>query len=121
MWLQAYDLETYSNTEVIAIDQDPLGIQGTVIWQNCDTYSGVPPCQQIWARPLADGSYALCAVNFDVVEANINCDETCLGAIGMSSASVRDVWAHEELGVFSNLNITIGENGASRTFRLYSA
>jgi hypothetical protein len=79
----------------------------------------VPPCQQIWARPLADGSFAVCAVNFDVVEANINCDETCLGSMNMTSASVRDVWAHEELGVFSNVNITIGANGASRTFRFY--
>ena len=40
---------------------------------------------------------------------------------GMTSGSVRDVWAHEELGVFSNLNITLAANGAGRTFRIYSA
>ena len=119
--MQAWDLETYTNTEVVVIDQDPLGVQGTVIWQNCNSFSGVPPCQQIWARPLADGSWGVCAINYDTVEANIYCDATCFGAMGMSSGSVRDVWAHEELGVFSNLNITIGANGASRSFRIYNA
>jgi len=29
------DLETYLNDEVIAIDQDPLGKQGVVVWSNC--------------------------------------------------------------------------------------
>ena len=104
---------------MIAVDQDSLGIQGQVIWENCLSYSGVPACQQIWGRPLADGSWSICAVNYDVVEANIFCDEACFSAMGMTSGSVRDVWAHEELGVFSNLNITIGENGASRMFRVY--
>jgi len=119
--MSGYDLETYTNTEIIAVDQDPLGIQSTVIWENCQNFTGIPACQQIWAKLLSDGSYALCAVNYDVVEAYINCDETCFGAIGMTAASVRDQWAHEELGVFTNLNITIGANGASRSFRVYSA
>ena len=39
----------------------------------------------------------------------------------MNSGAVRDVWAHEELGVFSNLNITIAANGASRSFRIYKS
>ena len=45
--MQDWDYETYTNTEVVAIDQDPLGVQGTVIWENCQSYSGVPPCQQV--------------------------------------------------------------------------
>ena len=44
---QAFDLETYTNSEVVAIDQDTLGVQGQVIWENCQTLSGVPPCQQV--------------------------------------------------------------------------
>ena len=32
-----YDLQTYTNREVIEIDQDPLGIQGQVVWTNCPT------------------------------------------------------------------------------------
>lgn len=32
------DLETYTNTEVIAIDQDPLGVQGQPVWSNCPRF-----------------------------------------------------------------------------------
>ena len=32
--LSPWDLETYSNSEVIVVDQDPLGRQGYVIWQS---------------------------------------------------------------------------------------
>jgi alpha-galactosidase len=32
------DLATYSNEEVIAVNQDPLGRQGAVIWSNCPAF-----------------------------------------------------------------------------------
>ena len=70
---------------------------------------------------MQDGSWALCAVNFDVVPVSINCDASCLTSMGLGSVAVRDLWLHQELGVYTNLNITIGANGASRTFRLYNA
>jgi len=119
--MSAWDLETYTNTEILAVDQDPLGIQGWPIWENCQEFDDVPACQQIWARPLVGGAWAMIAINYDVVEAYISCDERCFASMGFASANVRDQWAHEELGVFTNLNITIGANGASRSFRVYSA
>lgn len=90
--LSAFDLETYTNREVIAVNQDVLGLQGVVVWQNCplgehvhdkilraprlrrergvappgSTDAGVasvPGCQQIWAKVLSDG-VALAFVNF---------------------------------------------------------
>eukprot|EP00397_Hematodinium_sp_SG-2012_P045760 GEMP01051505.1.p1 GENE.GEMP01051505.1~~GEMP01051505.1.p1 ORF type:complete len:368 (+),score=83.16 GEMP01051505.1:390-1493(+) len=33
--LSPWDVETFTNEKVIAIDQDPLGKQGRVLWQNC--------------------------------------------------------------------------------------
>jgi len=33
--LSDFDLETYTNADVIAIDQDPLGIQGRILWEDC--------------------------------------------------------------------------------------
>ena len=46
----------YTNTRVLAINQDTLGIQGQRILQ--DEESG-----QVWSKPLADGSYAVVFVN----------------------------------------------------------
>jgi len=31
----ASNLNVYKNTEVIAMDQDPLGIQGSILWEDC--------------------------------------------------------------------------------------
>lgn len=36
---KSFDLETYTNTEVIAIDQDKLGIQGRVVASTCDPFT----------------------------------------------------------------------------------
>ena len=64
--LSQYDLETYSNKEIIAVDQDPLGLQGQIVWENCPPrprsniqrrwpLPPIPSCQQVWARSLQDG------------------------------------------------------------------
>ena len=103
---------------MIAVNQDVLGIQGTVLWQNCKTYADISACQQIWGRPLADGSWAMCAVNYDVLPATITCDGGCFGAMGMLSGAVRDLWAHQDIGNFSTLPIAIGGDGGSRMFRV---
>mmetsp|Transcript_621 Transcript_621/g.2125 ORF Transcript_621/g.2125 Transcript_621/m.2125 type:complete len:472 (+) Transcript_621:15-1430(+) len=42
------DFETYSNEEVIAINQDPLGVQGTVVWSNCPPFE---PRDNWWMSP----------------------------------------------------------------------
>ena len=129
MAMQEFDLETYTNSEVIAVDQDALGIQGKVIWENChlslddvidhpiEEDADVPTCQQIWARPLSNGSYAVVFLNYDVIlPAQIPCGVDCFGALGMQSASVRDLWAHEDLGVFSEMTVSANANGGSQMF-----
>ena len=89
--MEGWDLETYSNTEVIAIDQDPLGSQGQVIYQACTPGAGVegagvgggpptPPCQQIWLKPLHDGAYALAFANFTFVNSDSTGTATSDGA-----------------------------------------
>jgi hypothetical protein len=133
--LQSYDLQTYTNTEVIAIDQDPLGIQGQVIWENCPSttledlmahpvtnYEDIPACQQIWARPLADGSWGVAFVNYDSNNnSTVTCDQGCFGSMNLTSATVRDLWAHETLGQFTTFSAEVDVNGGSRTFRFIPA
>ena len=48
-------LATITNKEVIAIDQDPLGIQGLRLKKDGDL--------QYWFKPLSDGDWAFCIVN----------------------------------------------------------
>lgn len=101
-----FDLETYTNAEVIAIDQDPLGKQGKPIVSNCpptdlewaaayaDTHNttalgrslAVPSCQQVWAKPLASGAVAVNMINFASTSATISCGADCLKAAGLSGS-----------------------------------
>jgi alpha-galactosidase len=83
--------EILANTEVIAVDQDPLGVQGRVV---LDRGYGV----QVWAKPLADGAVAVALFNQrdDALDASVSWRE-----IGLEpgSAAVRDLWAHGDSGV----------------------
>jgi alpha-galactosidase len=80
-----------TNRDVIAIDQDRLGKQADRI--------RAEGTQEIWARPLADGSKAIGIFNrFDWPQTiEINFRE--LGFKG--SVKVRDVWAAKDLGTLS--------------------
>jgi alpha-galactosidase len=75
-----------SNGEVIAVDQDPAGVQGTLV-----ASSGQG---QVWVRALGDGSRAVALLNRGSSSLRIR---TSAGAIGMPAAArylVRDLWRH---------------------------
>lgn len=80
-----------TNAEVIAVDQDPLGIQGRVV---LDRGYGI----QLWAKPLEGGAVAVTILNQrpDSMDAYIRWDDVGLQP---GPASVRDLWAHRDLGV----------------------
>jgi alpha-galactosidase len=82
------------NKEVIAVDQDSLGVQGLVV-QN------YPPELQVWAKPLKDGSVAVVLFNRASVPTNMTAS---LGRVGIHtrSATVRDLWAHKDMGTVEN-------------------
>ncbi len=76
------------NKDVIAIDQDPMGAEATRIAKNGD--------QEIWARPLAKGAYAVGLFNRGTDPANISVKWSDIKVTG--KPKVRDLWAHEDLG-----------------------
>ncbi len=82
------------NREVIAVDQDSLGVQGMVV-------QDYPPELQVWAKPLQDGSVAVVLFNRASVPSRITAN---WGRIGIRTrrATVRDLWAHKDLGVVEN-------------------
>jgi len=81
-----------TNEEVIAVDQDSLGVQGRLVQND-------PPELQVWAKPLADGSTAAVLLNRASVPTPIAVSFRSLG-IKTDSASVRDLWAQEDEGTF---------------------
>jgi alpha-galactosidase len=80
-----------TNREVIAIDQDSLGAQGTLVGAT----GGAD--LQVWAKPLRDGSHAVVLLNRSTKPDTISAELPRVGIHG-DSATVRDLWAHAERG-----------------------
>jgi alpha-galactosidase len=109
-----------TNSEVIAVDQDSAGVQGTKV---ADNGAG----QQVWAKRLSgNGNVAVALLNRGSSTSNITVNWSSIGLSG--NASVRDLWAHADRGTFTNsytasvpshsvvmLKITAGSGGSTPT------
>ena len=95
-------LAILTNPEAIAVDQDPVGIQGRRVMQ-------VGPVE-VWVKPLHDGSKAVGLFNREqgIIPVQISLKELGLG----SHATVRDLWEHKDLPPVSEmLSADVGEHG----------
>ena len=89
--LDEFTLSLLSNDEVLAIDQDPLGLGAGCVAEG-DGW-------EIWARPLEGGAIAAGLYNKSSREQTIVMD---MEELGMECKwRARDVWRQAELGVFS--------------------
>jgi alpha-galactosidase len=80
-------LSILTNKDVIAVDQDPKGVQGHRVTQQGPL--------EVWAKPLADGSVAVGLFNRGAgpEKMAVNFRE-----IGVSDpAAVRDLWTHQQV------------------------
>jgi alpha-galactosidase len=79
-----------TNREVIAVDQDSLGVQGWLVAQPA-------PDLQVWMKPLRGGARAVALVNRTAAPAEIAVEWSAIG-LRPGAAAVRDLWAHRDLG-----------------------
>ena len=92
-------LAIYTNKEVVAVDQDPLGKQGVPV----SSAGGL----DVLAKPLADGSVAVTLFNENAAPATIG---TSAAAIGLGSAkayTLRDLWAHSSTETKGMISATV--------------
>jgi len=78
-----------TNREVIAVDQDSLGSQGTKVAEP-------DPGLQVWSKPLRDGGRAVALFNRTGRAATIAAEWQAIGLEGRQP--VRDLWAHAGRG-----------------------
>lgn len=88
--MTAETFEILSNPEVIAVDQDPLGVQGRKV-----SVSGADGCQEVWAGPLYGNRLAVALWNRCPEAATITAHWNEIGLEPTTSVSVRDLWKHE--------------------------
>jgi alpha-galactosidase len=84
-------LAILENRDAIAIDQDPLGIQG-------DRLSAVGPLE-IWSKPLSDGSKAVALFNRGELETpmTLRMSDVSLG----TAVKLHDVWGDKDMTVLN--------------------
>jgi len=94
--------EILTNKEVIAVNQDALGRQASRVWTSRSSKDGEKEGGlEIWSKPMKDGSRAVLLLNRSASEAEITAPWTVLGYPEHLSASIRDLWAHKDLGKFT--------------------
>ena len=80
-------LNILTNREVLAVNQDKDGKQGSRVWKSGD--------QEMWSRPLANGATALAIFNRAAEPAKIT---VRWGEIGLSGKGhLRDLWLHQDV------------------------
>ncbi len=95
-------LAILTNREVIAVDQDPSGVQGCQVWEEGP--------KEIWMKPLADGGKAVGLFNRNEAAMTITLNFKDIGV--QAPAKVRDLWQHKDLGtVDGSYSATVPRHG----------
>jgi alpha-galactosidase len=82
-----------TNKEVIAVNQDALGIEGKPVRKEGDT--------EVFVKPLTGGNRAVILFNRGTSEKEISVNWEEMGYPDHFSAAIRDLWQHKDLGKFS--------------------
>ncbi|HUB86732.1 MAG TPA: NPCBM/NEW2 domain-containing protein, partial [Verrucomicrobiae bacterium] len=96
--LTPQSLAILTNAEAIAVDQDPAGEQGTLV-------GGIKDSAEVWSKPLGYDftTHAVALFNRSTSSsATITCYFTNLAFQPNTPVTVRDLWAHQDLGTFTN-------------------
>ncbi|KAJ1384720.1 Glycosyl hydrolase, all-beta [Sesbania bispinosa] len=88
--MTAETLEILSNKEVIAVNQDPLGVQGRKV-----QFAGKDGCSQVWAGPLSGNRLVVALWNRCSKVTTITASWRVLGLESGIHVSVRDLWKHK--------------------------
>jgi len=96
--LDEFTTAILSNDEALDIDQDPLGHEADLIYR--DNHD-----REVWARPLADGTWAVALLNGGMDDTKITADWSDIGIKGRQN--VRDVWLHKDVGNYDGEYSTI--------------
>ncbi|SED33445.1 alpha-galactosidase [Amycolatopsis tolypomycina] len=83
--VSADDFATLKNTDVIALDQDPLGRQATVLSANAGLV--------VYSKVLANGDRAVALSNETAATATISTTASATGIGGAASYTLKDLWS----------------------------
>jgi alpha-galactosidase len=92
-----------ANTDVIAVDQDPLGRQGTVI----SSANGLV----VYSKVLANGDRAVALSNEGTATATIGTTAAAIGFGGSSSYTLKDLWSKTSRSTSGAISASVPGHG----------
>ncbi|MER5636272.1 NPCBM/NEW2 domain-containing protein [Kitasatospora sp. NPDC002227] len=99
----AETLAILTNKDVIAVDQDPLGRQGTVVPSAAGT--------TVMTKPLADGSRAVTLTNEGSYTTSITATVASLGIGGAKQYATKDLWSKKTGSVKDQVSASVPGHG----------
>lgn len=97
-------LRILSNPEVISVNQDKLGVQGTK--------RKTDGTNEVWAGPLEGGAYAVILLNRGATASNVTASWSDFGLDPNKEADVRDLWMMKDVGkTKGNVSATVPSHG----------
>jgi alpha-galactosidase len=93
-----------TNTDVIAVDQDWGGRQGSKVRDDGDT--------EIWAKPMSDGSVAVILLNRGRGPVDIATNAAAIGVKAANSYTVRDLWKHSDASTSGPIKASVPTHAA---------
>ncbi|KAK3152942.1 hypothetical protein QOZ80_2BG0165600 [Eleusine coracana subsp. coracana] len=88
-----------SNSEVIAVNQDSLGVQGRKVHSD----NGL----EVWAGPLSNKRKAVVLWNRQGYQATITADWSLIGLDPSTAVTARDLWAHSSFSAKGQLSASV--------------
>jgi alpha-galactosidase len=90
---------TLLNKDVIAIDQDTLGVQGKQITASGNKY--------VISKPLANGDYAVALFNNNSSAQTISTTASAIGIGSSSSYNLRDLWSKSTRTTTGSISVSV--------------
>jgi alpha-galactosidase len=103
--MSAETLAALTNSEVIAVDQDWGGRQGTKVSDSGNL--------EVWRKPMSNGSVAVVLLNRGTTSATVSTTASAIGLGAASSYSVRDLWAHATASSAGTISASVGGHAAA--------
>ncbi|MFD8599437.1 NPCBM/NEW2 domain-containing protein [Kitasatospora sp. NPDC059646] len=102
---QQETLDILTNADVIAIDQDPLGKQGSVVSNDHGLV--------VMSKPLADGGRAVTLTNEGSYDATLTTTVQAVGIGGAPSYTVKDLWSKKTTTSTGTISATVPGHGTA--------
>jgi alpha-galactosidase len=96
-------IKILKNREVIAVDQDKLGIQGRLLRNDGGLW--------VFAKPLADGDVGVALFNENAYGARIATSAEAVGLPEADTYLLRDLWAHETSSSAGTIGASVPAHG----------